>query len=159
MMLPPTAPEIVNLSLYDLLGRTALIDGEPVASMGVMQQWKGVGEAWTISKPMRDNERRAIALRLRRGLDGFMKEEGLHRIQATVRADLPTPNHLARLNVVIWRVLNLTFVAPISLFALCKISLSRSVSLITRLIFTFSINVSLQLQHKIVKAIHFKIPL
>lgn len=97
MMLPPTAPEIVNLSLYDLLGRTALIDGEPVASMGVMQQWKGVGEAWTISKPMRDNERRAIALRLRRGLDGFMKEEGLHRIQATVRADLPTPNHLARL--------------------------------------------------------------
>jgi len=87
----------VNLSLYDLLGRTALIDGEPVASMGVMQQWKGVGEAWTISKPMRDNERRAIALRLRRGLDGFMKEEGLHRIQATVRADLPTPNHLARL--------------------------------------------------------------
>jgi hypothetical protein len=97
MMLPPTAPEIVNLSLYDLLGRTALIDGEPVASMGVMQQWKGVGEAWTISKPMRDNERRAIALRLRRGLDGFMKEEGLHRIQATVRADLSTPNHLARL--------------------------------------------------------------
>ena len=74
-----------NLLMYDLLGRTCMDDGQPCVCMGVMRRWPGVGEAWTAARPGLERKDQAFVLRrLRSGLEEFMDEENLHRVQSII---------------------------------------------------------------------------
>ena len=74
-----------NLLMCDLVGRTCVDGDAPFVCMGVMRRWPGVGEAWTIARPGLNREHQAFVLRrLRTGLEDFMREENLHRVQSII---------------------------------------------------------------------------
>ena len=77
--------EQAELIKFDLLGRTCMDDGQPFVCMGVMRCWPGVGEAWTAARPGLERRHQAFVLRrLRSGLEEFMSEENLHRVQSVI---------------------------------------------------------------------------
>ncbi len=74
-----------NLLMYDLVGRTCMDGDAPFVCMGVMRRWPGVGEAWTVARPGLNRRHQAFVLRrLRTGLEDFMREENLHRVQSVI---------------------------------------------------------------------------
>ena len=74
-----------NLLMYDLVGRTCMDGDTPFVCMGVMRRWPGVGEAWTAARSDLTRKQEAFVLRrLRTGLEDFMREENLHRVQSII---------------------------------------------------------------------------
>jgi hypothetical protein len=68
---------------------TGLVDGKVAGCGGVVLLWPGVGEAWSVWAPWAANYRKYMLLYCRQFIGQTMDRHKLHRIQATLRADLP----------------------------------------------------------------------
>ena len=68
----------------------SLIDnGHLIVAGGIFPVWDGLGEAWLIPSDRITRYRKSMISHLRRHIDRITKEDGLRRVQATVRADFP----------------------------------------------------------------------
>lgn len=68
---------------------TWLADGRIAAAGGIVRLWPGVGEAWSVFAQWAERYKRLMLIHTRRFLDEKMAAYQLHRVQATLRTDLP----------------------------------------------------------------------
>ena len=71
------------------LGITVMADGVIIACCGIVQLWKGVGEAWTFLTDAIRSRPALLHRRTKTGLLSIAKVLGLHRVQTTVNSDDP----------------------------------------------------------------------
>jgi len=82
-----TDPEQAGRNLLKGPGFTGLMDGEIIASGGVVILWKGVGEAWVVSSPLVEKYPLIFAKTIARKLREIIRESGLVRVQTMVDAE------------------------------------------------------------------------
>lgn len=76
-------------------GRTLVEDGRVVAAAGLARLWPGVAEAWLLlHRDLTPRQRLTVTRAISRGLPPLLREEGLRRLQASVRVDFERGRHL-----------------------------------------------------------------
>lgn len=68
---------------------TGLYEGRPVMCAGVRTLWPGVGEAWILLSPEIVNFKKEMYYTVIQYLEKIIKENGLWRVQAHARTDVP----------------------------------------------------------------------
>lgn len=66
---------------------TGMVDGVPVGCCGINLFWPGVGEAWMMLSPGVLEHKKELHWLIKTNIARVQKQLGLHRLQATVKAD------------------------------------------------------------------------
>lgn len=74
-----------RLYLRNGLGFVGLVDGRPIAALGICRMWRGVGEAWGFILPDATNYPLFLHRSVRQYLHAMIDIMQLHRVQCTVR--------------------------------------------------------------------------
>lgn len=75
----------VEASLADSIGWTGMENDEVLGIIGVKILWAGVGDAWAVFTPQAQKYMLSISRKAKRGINTFMEEQKLVRLQTVVR--------------------------------------------------------------------------
>ncbi|MEK9918071.1 MAG: GNAT family N-acetyltransferase [Pelagibacteraceae bacterium] len=80
----------------DVVGYTLVDDDRIIATAGVHIMWDGVAEGWLVMSKYSPEYGRTVARYAYRGFDSIMRDNGLHRVQASISSLDPEAIRFAR---------------------------------------------------------------